>query len=274
MTKKGNCGEREGRGETTISVWEDTRFFLLPSPPIVTWTSASPPQTAYLRAFRTVLFAFSLSANWKAALSALHSVYTHSVSFSFVLSLFHSLSFASNFSAIPIIIASRVPRILGLFVICLSSCRHSSPFSQLYYRSIILFHGCFYARRRGKIVTLWLNEVLERCWNFVLALHRKTDLLWISYERISSNSRARSESENALLKKLIIDHPSNEQIVRSDSTVVVTSYSDTSSEYTEFDARLVHVTLPGVIMRLVQTPLRLFDAVFLCMCICLMHHWD
>lgn len=71
-------------------------------------------------------------------------------SFSFVLSLFHSLSFASNFSAIPIIIASRVPRILGLFVICLSSCRHSSPFSQLYYRSIILFHGCFYARRRGK----------------------------------------------------------------------------------------------------------------------------
>lgn len=101
MTKKGNCGEREGRGETTISVWEDTRFFLLPSPPIVTWTSASPPQTAYLRAFRTVLFAFSLSANWKAALSALHSVYTHSVSFSFVLSLFHSLSFASNFSAIP-----------------------------------------------------------------------------------------------------------------------------------------------------------------------------
>lgn len=64
----------------------------------------------------------------------------------------------------------------------------------------------------------------------------------ISYERISSNSRARSESENALLKKLIIDHPSNEQIVRSDSTVVATSYSDTSSEYTEFDARLVHVT--------------------------------
>lgn len=96
--------------------------------------------------------------------------------------------------------------------------------------------------------------------------------MWISYKRISSNSRARSESENALLKKLIIDHPSNEQIVRSDSTVVVTSYSDTSSEYTEFDARLVHVTLPGVIMRLVQTPLRLFDAVFLCMCICLMHH--
>lgn len=88
----------------------------------------------------------------------------------------------------------------------------------------------------GKIVTLWLNEVLERCWNFVLALHGRTDLLWISYERISSNSRARSESENTLLKKLIIDHPSNEQIVRSDSTVVVTSYSDTSSEYTEFDA--------------------------------------
>lgn len=273
MTKKGNCGEREGRGETTISVWEDTRFFLLPSPPIVTWTSASPPQTAYLRAFRTVLFAFSLSANWKAALSALHSVYTHSVSFSFVLSLFHSLSFASNFSAIPIIIASRVPRILGLFVICLSSCRHSSPFSQLYYRSIILFHGCFYARRRGKNRHALAKRGSRALLKFRSRSPRENGLR-ISYERISSNSRARSESENALLKKLIIDHPSNEQIVRSDSTVVATSYSDTSSEYTEFDARLVHVTLPGVIMRLVQTPLRLFDAVFLCMCICLMHHWD
>lgn len=272
MTKKGNCGEREGRGETTISVWEDTRFFLLPSSPIVTWTSASPPQTAYLRAFRTVLFAFSLSANWKAALSALHSVYTHFVSFSFVLSLFHSLSFASNFSAIPII-ASRVPRILGLFVICLSSCRHSSPFSQLYYRSIILFHGCFYARRRGKNRHALAKRGSRALLKFRSRSPRENGFV-VDFLRENFQQFSRAKWKWKCAFKKINYRPSFQWTDRSDSTVVVTSYSDTSSEYTEFDARLVHVTLPGVIMRLVQTPLRLFDAVFLCMCICLMHHWD
>lgn len=178
MTKKGNCGEREGREETTISVWEDTRFFLLPSPPIVTWTSASPPQTAYLRAFRTVLFAFSLSANWKAALSALHSVYTHSVSFSFVLSLFHSLSFASNFSAIPIIIASRASSDCLLFAYLRVAIR--PHFLSFIIALLFFFTAASMLEEEGKIVTLWLNEVLERCWNFVLALHGRTDLLWIS----------------------------------------------------------------------------------------------
>lgn len=211
MTKKGNCGEREGRGETTISVWEDTRFFLLPSPPIVTWTSASPPQTAYLRAFRTVLFAFSLSANWKAA-----PLYTPCIpipcpsplSFlSFILSPLHPTSVPSPSL---LLLAFRASSDCLLFAYLRVAIR--PHFLSFIIALLFFFTAASMLEEEGKIVTLWLNEVLERCWNFVLALHGRTDLLWISYERISSNSRARSESENALLKKLIIDHPSNKQI--------------------------------------------------------------
>lgn len=154
MTKKGDCREKGGKQR-----YRSERIhasFFSPPPSLLRGhrLSTPPPKPAYLRAFRTVLFAFSLSANWNSRSLR----FTLRVLLLCSFSLFLSLS-TSSFSAILIIIASR-PAHPRLFVICLSPCRHSSPFSQLYYIALLFFFTAASTREEGrKIVTLWLNEV-------------------------------------------------------------------------------------------------------------------
>lgn len=151
--RKGIAGKRGENNDIGLR-----GYTLLSFPPLlhcyVDIVSPPPPKPAYLRAFRTVLFAFSLPANWNSRSLR----FTLRVLLLCPFSLFLSLS-TSSFSAILIIIASR-PAHPRLFVICLSPCRHSSPFSQLYYIALLFFFTAASTREEGrKIVTLWLNEV-------------------------------------------------------------------------------------------------------------------
>lgn len=107
--------------------------------------------SAYLRAFRTVLFAFSPSANWTSRFRL--RVYPSPLSF---LPLYLSPSFASTFNApslslsLPPPLLLLVPRILGRDCLLFAYLRVAirSRFLALLYRFIILFHGCVPDERR------------------------------------------------------------------------------------------------------------------------------
>lgn len=166
-TKKGDWWER-GRGTGGKQRYRSERIHASFFFPFHCYVDIVPlPKPAYLRAFRTVLFAFSLSANWNSRSLSLSLRFTLRV---YPLCVLLLCPFSLSFSLLCIQLQCHSPSLLLLAhsrTVCylLISVSPFVPiFSALLYRSIILFHGCFYARRRGeKIVTLWLNEVLERC---------------------------------------------------------------------------------------------------------------
>lgn len=213
-TKKGDWWER-GRGTGGKQRYRSERIHASFFFPFHCYVDIVPlPKPAYLRAFRTVLFAFSLSANWNSrslslSLSALHFVYTHSVSFSFVLSLFHSPSFASSFSAIPIIIASRAFSDCLLFAYLRVAIRpHFLSFIiSLYYSfSRLLLREKKGGKNRHALVERGSRALLK------FRSRSPRDLLRIFYERIFSNSRARSEMKVKMrffFFKLIFERASN-----------------------------------------------------------------
>lgn len=166
-TKKGDWWER-GRGTGGKQRYRSERIHASFFFPFHCYMDIVPlPKPAYLRAFRTVLFAFSLSANWNSRSLSLSLRFTLRV---YPLCVLLLCPFSLSFSLFCIQLQCHphhycFSRILGLFVICLSPCRHSSPFSQLYYIALLFFFTAASTREEEgeKIVTLWLNEVLERC---------------------------------------------------------------------------------------------------------------
>lgn len=146
-------------------------------------------------------------------------MYTHSVSFSFVLSLFHSPSFASSFSAIPIIIASRAFSDCLLFAYLRVAIRpHFLSFIiSLYYS----FSRLLLREKKGGKNR---HALVERGSRALLKFRSPRDLLRIFYERIFSNSRARSEMKVKMrffFFKLIFERASNGQIVRGGNVVYI-----------------------------------------------------
>lgn len=223
-TKKGDWWER-GRGTGGNNDIGLRGYTLLSSSPsIVTWTSSPSPNPliyAPFGQFYSLLVFLQIGiAVLFLSLSALHSVYTHSVSFSFVLSLFHSPSFASSFSAIPIIIASRAFSDCLLFAYLRVAIRpHFLSFIiSLYYS----FSRLLLREKKGGKNR---HALVERGSRALLKFRSPRDLLRIFYERIFSNSRARSEMKVKmrffLFFKLIFERASNGQIVRGGNVVYI-----------------------------------------------------
>lgn len=226
-TKKGDWWER-GRGTGGKQRYRSERIHASFFFPFHCYVDIVPlPKPAYLRAFRTVLFAFSLSANWNSrSLSlSLSPLYTPRIptlcpsplSFlSFILPPLHPASVPS-----PSLLLLAHSRTVCYLLISVSP--FVPIFSALLYRSIILFHGCFYARRRGGKNR---HALVERGSRALLKFRSRSprDLLRIFYERIFSNSRARSEMKVKMrffFFKLIFERASNGQIVRGGNVVYI-----------------------------------------------------
>lgn len=186
------------------------------------------PKPAYLRAFRTVLFAFSLSANWnsRSFSLSLSPLYTPRIptlcpsplSFlSFILPPLHPASVP-----FPIIIASRAFSDCLLFAYLRVAIRpHFLSFIiSLYYSfSRLLLREKKGGKNRHALVERGSRALLK------FRSRSPRDLLRIFYERIFSNSRARSEMKVKmrffLFFKLIFERASNGQIVRGGNVVYI-----------------------------------------------------
>lgn len=154
MTKKGDCREKGGK-QRYRSERIHASFFSPPPSLLRGHRLSTSPQTRLFTRLSDSFIRFQSFCKLEQPFSPLYTPCPSPLSF---LSFSLSLS-TSSFSAILIIIASR-PAHPRLFVICLSPCRHSSPFSQLYYIALLFFFTAASTREEGrKIVTLWLNEV-------------------------------------------------------------------------------------------------------------------
>lgn len=239
-------------GKTTISVWEDTRFFLFPPSFIVTWTSSLhlPPNPLIYAPFGQFYSLLVFLQIGIAVLSALHSV-----SFSFVLSLFFSLSLhlASVLSSSLLL---RVPRILDCLLFAYLRVAIRPHFLSFIISLYYSFSRLLLREKKEEKSSRCGWTRFERCWNFVRSPRNDAFIDNFLRENFEQFSRmAKWKCAFFLFFFKINYRISFEWIVRG-ASIVTTSCSDTRSEYTDFDARHVDVTLPGVIMRLVQTPLR------------------
>lgn len=151
-TKKGDWWER-GRGTGGNNDIGLRGYTLLSSSPsIVTWTSSPSPNPLIYAPFGQF---YSLLVFLQIGIAVLFL----SLSLRFTLRVYPLCvlllcPFSLSFSLLCIQLQCHphhycFSRILGLFVICLSPCRHSSPFSQLYYIALLFFFTAASTREEG-----------------------------------------------------------------------------------------------------------------------------
>lgn len=249
MTKKGDCREKGGKQR-----YRSERIhasFFSPPPSLLRGHRLSTPPNPLIYApfgqFYSLLVFLQIGI---AVLSALHSV-----SFSFVLSLFFSLSLhlASVLSSSLLL---RVPRILDCLLFAYLRVAIRPHFLSFIISLYYSFSRLLLREKKEEKSSRCGWTRFERCWNFVRSPRNDAFIDNFLRENFEQFSRMAKWKCAFFLFFLKINYRiSFEWIVRG-ASIVTTSCSDTRSEYTDFDARHVDVTLPGVIMRLVQTPLR------------------
>lgn len=252
MTKKGDCREKGGK-QRYRSERIHASFFSPPPSLLRGHRLSTPlPKPAYLRAFRTVLFAFSLSANWNSRSLR----FTLRVLLLCPFSLFLSLSTSSSLHLLSSSLLLRVPRILDCLLFAYLRVAIRPHFLSFIISLYYSFSRLLLREKKEEKSSRCGWTRFERCWNFVRSPRNDAFIDNFLRENFEQFSRMAKWKCAFFLFFLKINYRiSFEWIVRG-ASIVTTSCSDTRSEYTDFDARHVDVTLPGIIMRLVQTPLR------------------